>query len=85
MSFEQAIDDACCYLNDSHAPVGIELDVDAISFMPASAYTNVGVDVSDAQFYVHTIAQLPQSCYLTSRGRRPLPTSLRDLMLALAM
>ena len=64
MSFEQAIDDACCYLNDSHAPVGIELDVDAISFMPASAYTNVGVDVNDAQFYVHTIAQLPQSCYL---------------------
>ena len=64
VSFEQAINDACCYLNDSHAPVGIELDVDAISFMPASAYTNVGVDVSDAQFYVHTIAQLPQSCYL---------------------
>ncbi|WP_435275573.1 formimidoylglutamase [Psychrobium sp. nBUS_13] len=64
VSFEQALEDACCYLNDSHAPVGIELDVDAISFMPASAYTNVGVDVSDAQFYVHTIAQLPQSCYL---------------------
>lgn len=64
VSFEQAINDACCYLNDSNAPIGIELDVDAISFMPASAYTNVGVDMSDAQFYVHTIAQLPQSCYL---------------------
>lgn len=64
MSFEQALQDACCYLNDSHAPIGIELDVDSISYMPASAYTNVGVDINDAQFYVHTIAQLPNSCYL---------------------
>lgn len=64
VSFEQAIEDARCYLTDSNAPIGIELDVDALSFMPASAYTNVGVDISDAQFYIHAIAQLPHSCYL---------------------
>ena len=64
VSLEQALHDATCYLNDSHAPIGIELDVDAISFMPASAYTNVGVSISDAQFYVHTMAQLQRSCYL---------------------
>lgn len=64
MTFAQAIDDALCYLGDCHAPVGIELDVDAISFMPASAYTNVGVELTDAQFYIHSIAQLPQASYL---------------------
>jgi len=64
VSLEQALLDASCYLNDSRAPIGIELDVDAISFMPASAYTNAGVDLSDAQYYVHCMAQLDNSCYL---------------------
>lgn len=64
VSLEQALHDAACYLNDSHAPIGIELDVDAISYMPASAYTNVGVSLSDAQYYVHAMAQLSKSCYL---------------------
>jgi len=64
VSLEQALHDATCYLNDSRAPIGIELDVDAISFMPASAYTNVGVSLSDAQYYVHCMAQLENSCYL---------------------
>ena len=64
MTLAQALQDASCYLSDSNRPIGVELDLDSISFMPASAYTNAGVDLSDAQYYVHTIATLPNSCYL---------------------
>jgi len=64
MTFEQALQVATCYLGDSGQPIGVELDLDSISFMPASAYTNCGVSISDAQFYVHTIASMPNSCYL---------------------
>lgn len=64
MSLAQALQIAACYLGDSGKAIGIELDLDSISFMPASAYTNCGVSIDDAEFYVHTIASLANSCYL---------------------
>lgn len=64
LTFEQALNVATCYLGDSMKPIGIELDLDSISFMPASAYTNCGISISDAQFYVHRIASMEHSCYL---------------------
>ena len=64
LSFEQALKVASCYLGDSCAPIGIELDLDSISFMPASAYTNCGVSLCDAEFYIDQMAKLPNSCYL---------------------
>ncbi|MDP2562522.1 formimidoylglutamase [Psychrobium sp. 1_MG-2023] len=64
MTLAQALQDAQCYLSDGNKPIGVELDVDSISFMPASAYTNAGVDLADAQFYVHAMASIEQSCYL---------------------
>ena len=64
LTFEQALTVAKCYLGDSMKPIGIELDLDSISFMPASAYTNCGISISDAQFYVHSIATMDNSCYL---------------------
>jgi len=60
----QAIDKAIDYLNASQRPLGIELDLDSISYMPASAYTNAGFSISDAQYYVHRIAELERCCYL---------------------
>lgn len=64
MTLEQALQVATCYLGDSGQPIGIELDLDSISFMPASAYTSCGVSISDAEYYVHTIALLDKCCYL---------------------
>ena len=64
ISLAEALQDASCYLLDSGLPIGIELDVDSIAFMPASAYTNCGVSIQDAEFYVHQIAGLPRTCYL---------------------
>jgi len=72
MSFEQALQVAVSYLNDSGQPIGVELDLDSISFMPASAYTNCGVSISDAQYYVHRIGSQPNSCYLHLAEGAPL-------------
>lgn len=45
-------------------PVGIELDMDAIAFMPSSAFTPSGVTVEQARYYVRKMAALKNVCYL---------------------
>ncbi|WP_105166910.1 formimidoylglutamase [Pseudoalteromonas sp. T1lg23B] len=46
------------------APLGIEVDVDSISYMPVSAFTNCGFNVSDAEHFVYLGAQQSSSSYL---------------------
>jgi len=64
ISWSDAITKAIEYLKESGRPVGIELDLDSITYMPASAYTNAGFALSDALYYVHRVSVLEQSCYL---------------------
>ncbi|RZQ54655.1 arginase [Pseudoalteromonas phenolica] len=45
-------------------PLGIEVDVDAISGMPVSAFTNCGFSVSDAEHFVYLGATHSASKYL---------------------
>ena len=45
-------------------PLGIELDTDSISLMPVSAFTNCGISVNEAEYYVYQLASLPHSAYL---------------------
>lgn len=45
-------------------PLGIELDLDAIQFAPASAYNTTGVQFSEAFGFVKTLAALPAARYL---------------------
>jgi formiminoglutamase len=44
--------------------LGVEVDVDSISFMPVSAYTNCGVTTSDAEHFVYKCALSPNASYL---------------------
>lgn len=44
--------------------MGIELDVDAIQYAPASALNYTGVALSDALLFVQELAKAPQCCYL---------------------
>ncbi|HEA16556.1 MAG TPA: arginase [Pseudoalteromonas prydzensis] len=48
----------------THAPLGVEVDLDSISLMPVSAYTNCGFSVSDAEHFVHLAASQLNSHYL---------------------
>jgi formiminoglutamase len=43
---------------------GIELDTDAITGMPVSAYNSCGVSVQQAEHFVYLLAKQPQSRYL---------------------
>ncbi len=45
-------------------PTGLELDLDAISFLPASAYTNAGMALADAEHLIYKGAKLLRPSYL---------------------
>jgi len=47
-----------------NAPLGVEVDLDSISLMPVSAYTNCGFSVSDAEHFVHLAASQTTAHYL---------------------
>lgn len=65
LSFAEAVEQAIRHISAGLANgVGIELDTDSISGMPVSAYTNCGLSVADAEYFVWRLAQLPQSRYL---------------------
>ena len=65
LTLAQAIEQAVQFVGaNENIPLGIELDTDSISGMPVSAYTNCGVTVADAEFYVWQLAQLPRVRYL---------------------
>lgn len=65
LSLQAALSQAIHYVGANESrPLGIELDTDSISGMPVSAYTNCGVSVADAEFYIWQLAQLPRVRYL---------------------
>jgi len=64
LTFHKAIEKGLNYLQSNNAPFGIELDVDCISMMPASAYTNCGITVQEAEQYTYQCAQQDYACYL---------------------
>ncbi|GAB3014041.1 formimidoylglutamase [Bowmanella dokdonensis] len=64
LSFEQAMEKVCAYLQASNRPIGLELDMDAISDMPTSAITSAGMSLDDAIHYVYRMAEQKQVQYL---------------------
>ncbi|GGO71602.1 formimidoylglutamase [Bowmanella pacifica] len=64
LSIEQALSRAGDYLQASGQPLGLELDLDAVSELPTSAVTFAGMSLDDALYYVHRLALLPRVQYL---------------------
>jgi len=70
--FEDWVDDSSQFQSDVIAVAqqvesdhfGLELDMDSIAFMPASAYTPSGITVEQARYYVRHLASLKNVCYL---------------------
>jgi formiminoglutamase len=58
------LNDTQHFLSNSLLPVGIELDLDCIAFMPSSAFTPSGWSVDEARAYIQTCAKQSKSCYL---------------------
>ena len=63
-NFDQCLEQIGKYLLESGLPIGVELDLDAITDMPSSAMTAAGVALKDALYYVDQMARLPQAQYL---------------------
>lgn len=64
VNFDQCLEDTAKYLMHSGLPVGIELDVDGISHMPASAITATGFPYEEALYYVAEMSRIPRIKYL---------------------
>ncbi|MGS2718823.1 formimidoylglutamase [Eionea flava] len=75
ITFDECITKTQHYLTSASSPIGIEVDVDAITEMPSSAITRAGISLDDALYYVHQIATLPKIQYLHlaegAPGRHP--------------
>jgi formiminoglutamase len=63
-SFSVRLEKAIDFLSQSHLPVGIEVDMDAISDMPASAVTPCGFGVLEVRKFVRKITERFETSYL---------------------
>lgn len=63
-SFNEVMDEVVAKADSWQRPLGIELDVDAITGVPASAINYAGVSLAQAFTYVKRLAELPESHYL---------------------
>lgn len=63
-NYDQCLEQVAKYLLESGLPIGVELDLDAISDMPSSAMTTAGLPLNDAIYYVNQMGMLPHIQYL---------------------
>ena len=61
--WDSAVEQACAFF-DAGKPLGLELDMDAISYMPSSASGPAGISVEQARIYVRIVAQKLNPVYL---------------------
>ena len=64
LTWEQALQKAAERLEICACPVGVELDLDSIAFMPSSAMLPYGISVREAARYLHVMASRLQVSYL---------------------
>ncbi len=62
--FEEVLSNVERYLLDTNLPIGIECDLDAIAYMPASAATPSGLSVEEVAHYVHRMSSTLPVAYL---------------------
>lgn len=63
-SLQDAMNEALAYLSRQNLPVGVELDLDSIAFMPVSAETPCGLTSEDSAYFVHAMASKLSTAYL---------------------
>lgn len=64
ISLTEANTSALARMQSYQLPMGIEVDVDSISYMPVSAFTNCGLAVCEAEQFVYQLALSPYTRYL---------------------
>lgn len=64
MNRQQLFIDVQKIISEKNNPIGFELDLDAIAFMPSSAFSPSGWTVDEARAYIQTIARAKNIAYL---------------------
>lgn len=64
ISLADANKTALARMQSYQLPMGIEVDVDSISYMPVSAFTNCGLTACEAEQFVYQLALSPYTRYL---------------------
>lgn len=59
-----AIKEAIDFVSQEKHPVGVELDMDSIAFMPVSAFTPAGISVDQARHYIRAATRALDPVYL---------------------
>lgn len=67
-------------LCEQNQKYGVELDLDAIQFMPSSAFTPSGFSLEDARFYISSLASTQQVHYLHLPEGAPHDLSSKNLV-----
>ena len=63
-SFDALIEEAILFFNEEPHTVGLELDMDSIANMPASAFTPSGITMEEARKYIQRVARELKPVYL---------------------
>ncbi len=63
-TFAKAVEQGIIFVSDFRKPVGVEIDLDSIAGMPASAATPSGISAEDARLYVRRVARDTTTAYL---------------------
>lgn len=64
LTLREATQSALEKISQHQLPLGVEVDVDSISYMPVSAFTNCGFSVCEAEQFVYQLALSPLTRYL---------------------
>ncbi len=63
-NMHQTLEKALSFIERSPLPTGLELDLDVVSMIPASAFSVAGISVQDARLYLKTAAANLSPAYL---------------------
>ena len=58
------VNEAMQFLTREELPMGLEIDLDALAFMPASAYSVSGYDIDQARTFIRKVNQQSKPVYL---------------------
>lgn len=69
--FEENVNQVFNDFSNSSTSFGLELDMDAIEYMPSSAFTPTGITITQARKYIRKMAKSKNVCYLNLTEAAP--------------
>ncbi len=78
ITLNQACENVNALMAKSTNPLGVEIDLDCISNMPVSAFTNCGFTINDAERFVHIFAKNAKYLHLCEAAPEHHPAGIKQ-------